>query len=166
MSNGMTTLVTALQEQLAVFKELNGLLLEEQEAIANLDTARMDQLNSLKEPVVARQFRAADGLRDALAVLSRQVAGTSAKTVTELLQKLPREAAQEILPLQKAVQEAGNEVQRQAQHNRGLLERFLGTVNDSLGFLLRVLNTSNQYGASGTYIQRAQAGAVMVNREA
>lgn len=166
MSNAMTALVCALQEQLAVFKELNGLLLEEQEAIAHLDTARMDQLNSLKEAVVARQFRAADGLKDALAVLSRQVGGTPVRTVSELLQKLPREAVQEIQPLQKAVQEAGNEVQRQAQHNRGLLERFLGTVNDSLGFLLRVLNTSNQYGASGTYIQRTQAGAVMVNREA
>lgn len=166
MSSGMTLLVAALQEQLAVFKELSGLLLEEQEAIVSLDTTRMEQLNSLKEPAVARQFRAADGLRDALAGLSRQAGGASAKTVSDLLQKLPKEAAKEILPLQQAVQQAGNEVHRQAQHNRELLERFLGTVNDSLGFLLRVLNTSNQYGASGTYIQRAQAGAVMVNREA
>jgi flagellar biosynthesis/type III secretory pathway chaperone len=166
MNSGIVTLVFALQEQLDVFKELNSLLLEEQEAIVSLDTVRMEQLNSLKEPVVARQFRAADGLRDALAGLSRQAGGAAAKTVSELLQKLPKEAAKEILPLQQAVQKAGNDVNRQAQHNRDLLERFLGTVNDSLGFLLRVLNTSNQYGASGTYIQRAQAGAVMVNREA
>lgn len=166
MSNGMTVLVSALQEQLAVFQELNGLLVEEHAAIVNLNTARMEQLNSLKEPVVARQFRAADGLRDALAGLSRQVCGVPVKTVSELLQKLPKEAAKEIKPLQQAVQATGSEVRRQAQHNRGLLERFLGTVNDSLGFLLRVLNTSNQYGASGTYIQRTQAGAVMVNREA
>jgi len=166
MSNGIPLLAAALQEQLAVFSELSRLLQEEQEAIVSLDTARMEQLNSLKEPVVARQFRAADGLRDALAGLSRQLGGASVKTVSELLQKLPKEAAKEILPLQQTVQEVANTVHRQAQHNRELLERFLGTVNDSLGFLLRVLNTSNQYGASGTYIQRAQAGAVMVNREA
>jgi flagellar biosynthesis/type III secretory pathway chaperone len=166
MSSALNLLVAALQEQLAVFSELNGLLVEEQQAIVNLDTARMEQLNSQKEAVMARQFRAADGLRDALAGLSRQAGGASAKTVSELLQKLPKEAVQQIQPLQQAVQKAGNELQRQAQHNRGLLERFLGTVNDSLGFLLRVLNTSNQYGASGAYIQRSQAGAVMVNREA
>jgi hypothetical protein len=126
----------------------------------------MEQLNSQKEPVVARQFRAADALRDAIAGVSRQFGGSPVKTVTDLLQKVPKDVAQELVPLQKAVQEAGAAVHQQAQHNHGLLERFLGTVNDSLGFLLRVLNTSNQYGASGTYVQRTQAGAVMVNREA
>lgn len=164
-STGINALVAALQEQLAVFKELNGLLLEEEAAIVNLDTERMDQLNSLKEPMVARQFRAADGLR-ALLASTRQAGGQPAKNVSELVQRLPREAARELATLQQAVQEAGGVVHRQANRNKELLERFLGTVNDSLGFLLQMLNTSNQYGASGTYIQRAQAGAVMVNREA
>jgi len=166
MSTNTTALAAALQEQQEVFKDLLRLLQEEQEAIVNLDTAQMEQLNRLKEPVVARQFRAADALRGAIASMARQSGGSTAKTVSELLQVLPRDVAQQLQPLQKAVQEAGKAVHQQAQYNRGLLERFLGTVNDSLGYLLRVLNTSNQYGASGTYVQRAQAGAVMVNREA
>lgn len=166
MIAGTTALKSALQEQLTVFNDLHRLLQEEQQAIVNLDTARMGQLNNQKEPVITRQFQAADALRDAIGSLARQSGVTAVKTVSELLQKLPKETANELAPLQKAVQEAGKVVHELAQYNRGLLEQFLGTVNDSLGFLLRVLNTSNQYGASGNYVQRSQAGAVMVNREA
>lgn len=166
MTAATTALVTALQEQLAVFTDLRQLLQEEQQAIVALDTARMEQLNLLKEPVVMRQFKTADALRDAIGVLARQAGGTPVKTVSELLPKLPKEAAAELAPLQQKVQETGVAVNQLARQNRGMLERFLGTVNDSLGFLLRVLNTSNQYGSAGTYIQRTQSGAVMVNREA
>lgn len=113
-----------------------------------------------------RQFKTADALRDAIGTLARQVGGTPVKTVSELLQKLPKETAAELAPLQRKVQENGVAVNELARQNRGMLERFLVTVNDSLGFLLRVLNTSNQYGSAGTYIQRTQSGAVMVNREA
>jgi len=113
-----------------------------------------------------RQFKTADALRDAIGVLARQLGSTPVKSVSELLPKLPREAAAELAPLQRQVQESGVAVNQLARQNRGMLERFLGTVNESLGFLLRVLNTSNQYGSSGTYIQRTQSGAVMVNREA
>lgn len=166
MTVNASTLIRALQEQEAVFSELLRLLQAEQQAIIDLDTARMDQLNNEKEPVVARQFRAADALRDAIAVLARQAGGASSQNVTELLQRLPKELAQQITPLQMRVQETGVAVHRVALYNRGLLEQFLGTVNDSLGYLLRVLNTSNQYGASGAYVQRQQAGAVMINKEA
>ncbi|MGE3551218.1 MAG: flagellar protein FlgN [Geobacter sp.] len=166
MTAAVTNLVVVLQEQLAVFTDLRQLLQEEQQAIMAVDTARMEQLNSLKEPVVMRQFKTADALRDAIGVLARQLGSTPVKSVSELLPKLPREAAAELAPLQRKVQESGVAVNELARQNRGMLERFLGTVNDSLGFLLRVLNTSNQYGAAGTYIQRTQSGAVMVNREA
>ncbi len=166
MTVDITVLEKALQEQLAVFGDLQRLLGEEQQAVVELDTARMELLNSQKEPVIARQMLAADLLRDAIAGLSRQSGGVAAKNVSELLQRLPRESTKELAALQQAVQESGAAVHRQAQHNRALLEPFLTTVNDSLSFLLRVLNTSNQYGASGSYLQRTQAGAVMVNREA
>lgn len=166
MNTGTSILIVALRDQLAVFNDLQQVLQEEQQAIVSLNTARMEQLNSQKEEIVARQFRAADALRDAIGTLARQAGAAQAKTVTELLKALPKEAADQVAPLQKAVQDAGKTVHERAQHNRGLLERFLGTVNESLGFLLRVLNTSNQYGASGTYTPRSQAGAVMVNREA
>lgn len=166
MTTDTTILREALQEQLAVCGDLQRLLEDEQQAIVGLDTTRMGQLNSQKEAVIARQMRAADALRDALATLSRQSGGALAQHVSELLPRLPRESAKELAALQQAVQASGAAVQAQAHYNRGLLEPFLATVNDSLAFLLRVLNASNQYGSSGSYLQRAQAGAVMVNREA
>lgn len=166
MKADMAQLKAALQEQLDVFTELKRLLQEEQNAIVALDTTRMDQLNREKEPVVARQFRAADALRNAIASMARQTGAGTVKTVSELMHKLPQEVCAELTPMQKMVQETGGAVRELAQYNRALLEQFLATVNDSLGYLLRVLNTSNQYGASGTYIPRTQAGAVMVNKEA
>ncbi len=150
MRAAVVALQAALEEQLAVFTELGTLLQEEQQAIAALDTNRMEQLNRQKEPVVARQFRAVDALRSAMAVLSRQTGGGAAPTLSDLMARLPKDAQMGLAGLQKAVQEAGARVHGLAQENRGMLERFLGTVNDALGYLLRVLNTSNQYGSSGT----------------
>jgi len=69
-------------------------------------------------------------------------------------------------PLQQAAKQGGSAVSVLANQNRGMLERFLGVVNESLGFILRILNTSNTYGVRGTYLSNVQAGAVMVSKEA
>jgi len=72
---------------------------------------------------------------------------------------------QQLAPLQKQLQEAGSAVKELAVQNRAVLERFLGTINESLGFLTRILNSSSFYGANGTY-RTERTGAMIVNREA
>jgi hypothetical protein len=68
--------------------------------------------------------------------------------------------------LQQSARKSGGAVALLAEQNRVMLERFLGVVNDSLAYILRILNTSNTYGVRGTYLSNTQAGAVMVSREA
>ena len=69
-------------------------------------------------------------------------------------------------PLQREIKQCSSSVSVLANNNRTMLERFLGVVNESLSFILRILNTSNTYGVRGTYLANAQAGAVMVSKEA
>lgn len=159
-------LKTYLTNQIAALQELYQLLQDEQQAAAALDTVRMDELNRLKEDVQQRQRRIIDEGRQAIAVLAREYGLPPETSLSRLIERFENAQKAELLVLQKDAAEMAARVRQAAQENQGLLERFLGTVNESLGFLLRVLNTSNQYGATGGYVPRVQAGAVMVNREA
>ena len=155
-----------LTNQIAALQELHQLLQDEQQAMVALNTTRMDELNQLKEDVQRRQRKIIDEGRQAMNVLAREYGLPPETSLSRLIERLDNSQKPELLVLQKDASEMAIRVRRAAQENQGLLERFLGTVNESLGFLLRVLNTSNQYGSTGGYVPRVQAGAVMINREA
>ena len=159
-------LTDILSEQLTVFKELQQVLQDEQQAIAKLDTQQMEILNGQKELLVARQRSAAESLRGVMSETAGQFGLPTSVTLSEIIEKMPASMKAQVEPLQKEAKLAGSAVSVLANQNRGMLERFLGVVNDSLGFILRILSTSNTYGVRGTYLSNSQAGAVMVSKEA
>lgn len=159
-------LLDVLTEQLSVTRELQQVLQEEQKAIANLDTTLMDSLNSQKEALIISQRRIADSLRIAMSETAGQLGLRSSATLSEIIEKMPSSMRSQVEPLQQEAKRTGSVVSVLANQNRGMLERFLSVVNDSLGFILRILNTSNTYGVRGTYLSNTQAGAVMVSKEA
>lgn len=159
-------LTDVLSEQTRILKELQQTLEDEQKAIAALDTQAMESLNSQKEQLIQRQRLMTETLHGALSATAVQHGLTSSATLSEIIEKMPMTLRGQIEPLQQAARQAGLEVSTLANQNRGMLERFLGVVNDSLGFILRILNTSNTYGVRGTYLSNVQSGAVMVSKEA
>ncbi|ACD96982.1 flagellar protein FlgN [Trichlorobacter lovleyi] len=159
-------LTDILSEQLMVLNELQKTLNDEQKAIANLDTPLMEVLNNQKELLIARQRTIAENLRAALTETAGQLGMPPSVTLSEMLEKMPASMRARVEPLQQAVKQTGSAVSVVANQNRGMLERFLGVVNESLSFILRILNTSNTYGVRGTYLNNTQSGAVMINREA
>ena len=159
-------LTDVLVEQVSILKELQQTLQDEQKAIASLDTQSMETLNNQKELLITRQRATAETLRSVMSETARQFGLPSTATLGELVEKMPSAMRSQIEPLQQAAKQNGSIVSLLANQNRGMLERFLGVVNDSLGFILRILNTSNTYGVRGTYLSNAQAGAVMVSKEA
>ena len=166
MNDSVQALINALTEQMEVCNELRQLMLDEQQAIAVLDNARMEQLNNLKEDGVIRQRRAVDGMRNAMERLAGQVGLDVSATLSEIVRKLPGEVQGKLAPLQQELQKTGVAVRDLASQNKEMLERFLITVNDSLGFITRVLNSSNFYGSGGTYLNNVRTEAMIVNREA
>lgn len=159
-------LADVLGEQVTILNELQQTLQDEQKAIAVLDTQLMESLNSQKELLVNRQRIMAETLRSVLSDTAMQYGLAPSATLSELIEKMPISMKGQVEPLQQAARQAGSQVSVLANQNRGMLERFLGVVNDSLGFILRILNTSNTYGVRGTYLSNTQAGAVMVSKEA
>lgn len=159
-------LTDILSEQLMVLDELQKTLHDEQKAIANLDTPQMEALNSQKELLIVRQRNIAESLRATLTATASQLGLPASVTLSEMLEKMPASMRAQVEPLQQAVKQTGSAVSVLANQNRGMLERFLGVVNESLSFILRILNTSNTYGVRGTYLNNTQNGAVMINREA
>jgi len=159
-------LTETLSEQLVVLKELQQTLQDEQKAIANLDTPLMEALNSQKELLIIRQRTVTETLRTVMTETASQLGLPTSATLSEIVEKIPASMKAQVEPLQRAVKHAGSAISVLASQNRGMLERFLTVVNDSLGFILRILNTSNTYGVRGTYLANTQAGAVMVSKEA
>ncbi|SJZ33129.1 FlgN protein [Trichlorobacter thiogenes] len=159
-------LTDVLIEQTKILKELQQTLQDEQKAIAALNTQVMEALNSQKEQLIQRQRLMTETLHGVLSATAVQYGLASSSTLSEVIEKMPLSIRGQVEPLQQAARQAGLEVSVLANQNRGMLERFLGVVNDSLGFILRILNTSNTYGVRGTYLSNAQSGAVMVSKEA
>lgn len=166
MSDSVTILIGLLDEQMAVCTDLKQLMLDEQQALIALDTVRMEELNSLKEKMVTRQRKTAESLKEAMGRTAHQ-AGLSANcSLSELVRKLPQETGKRVKSIQDELLKVGTEVSELAMQNKEMLERFLSTVNNSLGFITKVLNSSNFYGAGGTYLNNDRTGAMIVNREA
>ena len=159
-------LTDVLIEQTKILKELQQTLEDEQKSIAALDTQAMEALNSQKEQLIQRQRLMTETLHGVLSATALQYGLASSSTLSEIIEKMPLSIRGQVEPLQQAARLAGVEVSMLANQNRGMLERFLGVVNDSLGFILRILNTSSTYGVRGTYLSNAQSGAVMVSKEA
>lgn len=159
-------LLDVLGEQVSVLKELQETLQDEQKAIVGLDTTVMEILNSKKEQLIVRQRKLTDLLGQVMFETAKQFDLPQSATLTEIAEKSPASVKPQIVALQQKVKQIGSAVTLLANQNRGMLERFLGVVNDSLGYILRILNTSTTYGMRGTYLANAQSGAVMVNREA
>lgn len=159
-------LTQALADQVTILNELQQTLQDEQKAIAALDTVLMEALNSQKEQLIARQREGAVQLHKVMSETAAQLNLPLSATLSELMEKMPSSMRTQLEPLQQSAKQAGSAVSVLANQNRGMLERFLGVVNESLGFILRILNTSNTYGVRGTYLSNSQAGAVMVSKEA
>lgn len=159
-------LTDVLTQQIVVLHELQHVLQQEQKAIVALDTAEMEILNSRKEELLSRQRAVADTLRQTMSETAVELRLPGSATLTEIIDAMPAAMKAQVQPLQQSARLLGSSLSVIANQNRGMLEQFLGVVNDSLAFILRILNTSNTYGVRGTYLSNTQAGAVMVNREA
>lgn len=159
-------LIEVLSEQLLVAKELQQVLQDEQKAIVTLDTPLMETLNSQKELLVTRQRKVAEILLAVMSETAGQLGLPVSATLTEIVAKMPASLQVQLEPVQQQVKQTSAAVSLVATQNKAMLDRFLGVINESLGFILRILNTSNTYGVRGTYLSNIQAGAVMINREA
>lgn len=159
-------LIRYLAMQQASLQELHSLLKEEQRAITAVDTERMNEINILKETVHQRQRSVMLEGQQVVAALAKKLALPKNVTIGQIIERLdPRQQA-ELHLLQNGVAELAARVMEVATDNKKMLERFLSTVNESLGFILRVLNSSSIYGSSGSYLQHNRTAAMMVNREA
>ncbi len=159
-------LMRYLAMQQACLQELYNLLKDEEQAIITVDTDRMNALNLLKESVNNRQRSIMLEGKEVLAAIARKAGLPQNATISQVIEKMePRQQA-ELNVLHNGMTELAAKVKYTANNNRGMLERFLATVNDSLAFILRILNSSNIYGSSGVYLNHGRTSAMMVNREA
>lgn len=158
-------LTTALSDQLKLLEELLALLEQETSSLAEINLDAMAGINGLKEGVVARIEEHTTPLRETLAEVAAGLGLPPHATLGEISVVLANQGNGEIRGLHQELNRVAARVRQVASVNRDIAERFVSTVSSSLNFLVRILNQSSVYGASGGY-QPRQSGAVMVNRKA
>lgn len=160
-----TKLSDTLTVQLRLLEELLALLERETRELADIRLDAMAEINGLKEDVTKRIEEHTVPLRHVIGEVAASMGLPKDCPLGELAAHLGKQKNSEIPRLHRELNRVADRVQQVAMMNREIAERFVSTVNNSLGFLTRILNQSTVYGASGAYQQR-QAGAVMINREA
>ncbi|MBI2354721.1 MAG: flagellar export chaperone FlgN [Deltaproteobacteria bacterium] len=158
-------LTETLSEQQKLLEELLALLVRETGELTGLHIDAMAEINGLKEDVAARIEAHTTQLRQ---VIGEALAGAGlppGATLGDLAALMKKQGDTGIPRLHVELNMLAERVRQAAAMNREIAERFAATVNQSLGFLARILNQSNLYGVSGGYQQRP-AGAVMINMEA
>lgn len=165
MSNSVE-LMRYLAMQQACLQELYTLMKEEEQAIVGVDTERLNELNLRKESVLQRQRAILTEGKQLLSTIARHSGLSQNYTIVQVIDRMEPGHQAELHVLYNGLSELAERIRVVAKNNKSMLERFLSTVNESLAFILRVLNSSNMYGSSGAYLNHGRTAAMMVNREA
>ena len=155
-----------LATQAALLEELLALLERETPELAGISLDAMTEINGLKEGVVARIDEHTAPLRQAISQTAVSLGLPLDAALGEVAALLGRQGNKEIPRLHRELNRLAERVRRVATLNREIAERFVSTVNNSLDFVVQILNQSSVYGASGGYQRRQVSGAVMINRKA
>ncbi len=159
-------LIRYMAMQQASLQELHSLMKDEELAIIALDIEKMQELNILKESAHQRHRSILMEGQQLISSIAKQTGLKQDVRLSQVIEKMEPGLQAELSMLQNGLIEIAGRVKELAKNNRQMLERFLGTVNESLAFILRVLNSSSMYGSSGVYLQQQRTAAMMVNREA
>src|ERR1700741_2867629 len=161
----MMTLTKTLSLQLQMFEELLAILKRETHGLSEINLEAMAEINSQKESVTARIEANTAPLRQAIGEAASHLGLPSDASLGELAAKLKQQGNKDIPRLHLDLNKIADQIRLTAGMNLEIAERFAASVSSSLKFLMRIINQSNVYGASGGYQQRP-TGAVMINREA
>lgn len=157
-------LTNALSLQLGLLEELIALLERETPELAEIHLDAMAEINGLKEDVVARIEAHTAPLRRLIEEAAAGLGLPPDASLGEVAALVMHQGNTDVQRLHRELNRVAGRVQEVAATNREIAERFVATVNNSLNFLVHILNQSSTYGASGGY-QRPQTGAVMINRK-
>ena len=159
-------LADTLSMQLTLLKELLALLERETPELAGISLDAMAEINGLKEGLVARIDEHTTPLRQAISEAAINLGLPLDAALGEVAALVGRQGNKEIPRLHKELNRLAERVRQVATLNREIAERFVSTVNNSLDFVIQILNQSSVYGASGGYQRPQVSGAVMINRKA
>jgi flagellar biosynthesis/type III secretory pathway chaperone len=161
----MKSLITALDQQLTLMKELHGLLKRETNELSDVNVAAMAEINAAKEDVSLRMQAHGIVLRAAIQAVASSEGLSANATLGDLVAVANKSGNRDIARSHSQLNELAGQIKELLSLNREIAEKFASSVGSSLEFISRIINQTSTYGASGSYQQRP-AGSVLINREA
>jgi len=150
--------------QLSLFKELHDLLELETAQLAAMNVHAMQESNEVKMVLLAQIDTFNSKLRNTFLINRGGQDSSAGTSLGELIASLSTRH-KELGHLYQQNKNMASSVQKVATVNGAISERFIKTLRKAQAFLARNTQTSNMYGATGRFTQRAFT-PTMINRKA
>ncbi|MDD2736193.1 MAG: flagellar protein FlgN [Desulfuromonadaceae bacterium] len=158
-------LLAEISLQTGLLNELLQVLERETVEMGDVDTSAMDLSNRTKEELFVKIAGQTPILQQAVSAQAVCVGLPVSASLGEIAECIAKRGNRELLTKQQQIHRTAERIRQVSALNVEIAERFSSSVTSTLGLIMRLVNQSNIYGASGGYQQRP-ASAVMVNREA
>jgi flagellar biosynthesis/type III secretory pathway chaperone len=149
MAESVAELITALGDSRSALEEFHQLLQEEQRCIVDLDLSGLSTNGESKEKILV-QLQTLNGIcQEQLRRTGMELGLAADCSLTPLITRAASPVRDTLLKLQNNILDVAGSVNRLNSVNRELLQNSISMTGRSMEFFLKLLQSSDTYGASG-----------------
>ncbi len=149
MAESVAELITALGDNHSALEEFRQLLQEEQRCIVDLDLSGLSTNGESKEKILL-QLQTLNGIcQEHLRRAGMEMGLAADSSLTPLIAKAAPPVRDTLLKLQNSIFDVAGAVNRLNSVNRELLQNSLSMTSRSMEFFLKLLQSTDTYGAGG-----------------
>lgn len=157
MERSIVELIAALCEKGVLIDQLKALLQEEQECMASLDLARMEENQQEIVLGMERLRGLSEKCQCMIGSIGVDLGMPGNSTLSPILEKLGQPERQALKDAQLAVTGNAQALQGALALHRRLIEDSLNLVGRSVNFFNRLFNPGDTYGVAGSLVSRRGA---------
>ena len=149
MASSVAVLITCLNDNEKVLKELAFSLTEEQRCIVEIDLARLAENGGRKEEITARLKSVREECRALMQQAGCELGIGETPSLSTLIAATGATEQIKLLPLQRRLMTLAEALERQHDMNRRMLENSINMIKSSMALFARLLGGCDTYGAMG-----------------
>jgi len=152
MERNIAELIAALCEKGVLIDQLKALLQEEQDCMASLDLARLEENQQEIVTGMDRMARLSEQCRQMIASIGGELGIPGNKTLSPIIARLGHPEQQALREAQSAIAADAMALNGALALHRGLIEDSLNVVGRSVSFFNRLFNPGDTYGLAGSIV--------------
>ncbi|QXE90341.1 flagellar protein FlgN [Geomonas subterranea] len=165
MDRNVVELIAALCEKGVLLDQMQALLQEEQECMASLDMARMEENQQEITAGMERLARLSGQCQGMIAAIGADLGMPGESTLSPIIERLGAPEKQALKEAQDSVTGNARALHGALALHRRLIEDSLNVVGRSVNFFNRLFNPGQTYGGAGAFVNAGRGASGFVSKE-